>query len=75
MNNTLWLNIEISPGSDIKNASEDAIALATKLGVTVWFRFNEIHCGACPNGNPDLLVRNFHKAIERKSQFKIAMSH
>jgi len=75
MNNTIWFNVEICPGADISRAAEDAIGLATKLGVTVWFHFNEVLCGASPNGNPVLLAKNYHAALGSKSNHKMAFSH
>lgn len=41
---TLWLTVEVSPGADIKDACRDAVALAGRPGLTIWFDFNGVKC-------------------------------
>lgn len=72
---TLWLNVKISPASDIEQACQDAIALADDLGVTVWFDFNDVTCGARPGDDWKLLVANWRKNMLGKSPQKVACAN
>lgn len=71
----LWLTLEVEPGSKIEHACADAISIANRLGVTVWFMFNGVKCGARPGDDYSLLVRNWSRAMESKSTFKIACAN
>ena len=72
---TLWINVEVSPGSDIKTACRDAIALANDLGLTVWFNFNGVKCGARPGDDCDLLIENWSGCLKSNSKNKVACAN
>jgi hypothetical protein len=72
---TLWLDVEVSPGSDIEDTCRDAVKLADKLGLTVWFDFNGVKCGVRPGDDWSLLVCNWRGVLESKSPNKIACAN
>lgn len=67
----LWLNVECSPGSDIKDAVTDARELARKLDLTVTFDFNGVHCMVGKNAFVDIVVEKYHEALTAKRPLKI----
>ena len=73
--NTLWLDVEVSPGSDIENTCREAVNLADKLGLTVWFDFNGVKCGARPGDDWLLLSQNWRGVLEGKSPTKVACAN
>lgn len=48
----LWLTVEVSPGSDIGSACDEAIALAERIGIAIWFKFNGVTCLARKGDDP-----------------------
>ncbi len=69
---TLWLSLEVSPGSHINHTCRDAVRIANRLGLTVWFDFNGVHCGARPGDDWELLVANVQDAMENKRSLACA---
>ena len=41
---SLWLTVEVAPGSDIRQACAEAVLLAVRTDLTIWFDFNGIRC-------------------------------
>lgn len=72
---SLWLDVEVSPGSHINDACRDAVGLANKLGLTVWFEFNGVRCGARPGDDWELLVANAHDEMASRKQHKVACAN
>lgn len=72
---TIWLNVELSPGSDIENAAKDCIELASKLECTVWATFNGVKLCARQGDSPDLLVKSYFLELKNGSQYKIAAAY
>lgn len=60
------LSIEISAGSSIERAAEDAQRIADILRVNVEFSFNEVRCLAVPGGMPDVLAERQQQEQARK---------
>lgn len=59
------ITIDITPGTDIREAFVEAIRLAKLLSVSVRFTFNGTKCYTTPNGDPDKGVSNYHKLAEK----------
>ena len=53
---TLWLTVEVSPGADIKDACRDAVVLAGRTGLTIWFDFNGVKCLAHADDDPSRIA-------------------
>lgn len=68
----IWLTVEIAPGSDIGKTCDEAIALAGKLEVTVWFDFNGVRCLARKGDDPRGLENDWREQIISKHDYKIA---
>lgn len=49
---SLFLDVEVSGGTSIEEAAQDAIDLANRIDITVLFRFNGVRCMACPGDDP-----------------------
>lgn len=61
----LWLTVEVAPGSSIQEAAPEAVALANKTGITIWFDFNGVRCLARAGDNPDMIVADFFAQIRK----------
>ena len=61
----LWLTVEVAPGSDIREVADEAVALANKTGITIWFDFNGVRCLARAGDNPDMIVADFFAQIRK----------
>ncbi len=73
--NTLWLDVQVAPGSDIYQTCRDGIALSNLLGITIWFDFNGVKCCARPGDCPDSLAEAWNATLQSKSTFKIAVAN
>lgn len=51
-----WITIEISAGTSIERACEDAHRVANRLGINCEFDFNSVRCFAVPQGSAELLA-------------------
>ena len=61
----LWLTVEVAPGYSIKEAAPEAVALANKTGITIWFDFNGVRCLARAGDKPDMIVADFFAQIRK----------
>ncbi len=68
----LQMKIEPYAGSDIKDVCNEAVRIAKKLYVDIWFEFNGVQVLARPTDNPLKIVDDFHRSINSKSKHKIA---
>ena len=68
----IWLNVEISPGTHIKDACQEASDLANKLDVDVWFDFNEVKMLLRPGDNPQNAALEYGKELCSEHSIKIA---
>lgn len=71
----LWINVECAPGSSIDRACRSAVVLANRLGVTVWFDFNGVHCGARRGDDWELLRANWAAQRDGKGSCKVACAN
>lgn len=68
----LWLTVEVPGGTHIDDACNAAVELAGKLGVTVWFKFNDVKCLARPGDDPRAIAADWLEVLHSKSPYKIA---
>lgn len=59
------ITIEISGGTTIERACEDAHRVANRLGITCEFTFNDVRCLAEPQGSAALLAERQQKEQRR----------
>lgn len=71
----IYLKVECSPGADISDAFQDAIALSNRLQITVEFVFNGVICFAKPGGSVRIGVDEYKEALKSKTQYKFAKSY
>lgn len=71
---SLYIKVEVSPGTEINRACEDAVALARRMRIGVDFSFNGITCLAHHDTHPGELSSAWHKAIKSDSKHKIAVA-
>ena len=62
----LWLTVEVAPGSGIERTCDEAVALAEKLGITIWFSFNGVKCLARAGDNPRRLESAWDRVMAAK---------
>lgn len=58
--NNISIEVKMSPGTCIEDAAKEACDLATKVGVSIEFKFNDVLCVAQPNGNVSELVGKYY---------------
>ena len=68
----LHIKTELLAGTDISDASAEAVRLAGLTGCCVDFEFNEVSCTARPGDDPELLVTNYRLQMNSKNEYKIA---
>lgn len=68
------MTVEVLAGTSIEDAASAAVELATRTGVTVRFKFNDVHCSAHPNTSADTLAANWWRVVNTKSVVKYANS-
>ena len=68
----LWITVEPSPGSDIDSITKEAVKLADKLEMTVWFDFNGIKCLARPGDDPLALKQSWERELRDAKTYRIA---
>ena len=61
----LWLTVEVAPGSSIREAADEAVSLATKTGLSIWFDFNGVRCLARTGDRPTAIVDDFYMQIKK----------
>ena len=67
---SLMLNVEIIPGTDIKDACNDAIMLAIKMNMMIGFDFNGIKTHVVPQDTVKTAVKmyDFFKKLKERSK-------
>ena len=73
--NTLGINVDVSPGSDIAAACEDAVDLSRRLGIAVWFKFNGVKCLARPDDYPQDIEIAWRNELKSNKNYKIAAAN
>ena len=72
----MYLTVELTAGTEIKDAAKEMMALAVKLDVSVKADFNGIEIFVASYGSEQLLVDNYHRALNGKSPLgKMAFSN
>ena len=66
---SLYLDVEVNAGSDIYPACRDACALADRMGITIWFKFNGKKLHANPGTDVHRLIAGWHQAIADKREY------
>jgi hypothetical protein len=73
-----FMTIDCTAGSGIDNVSKDAQRIADMLGISVDFRFNDVHCVATPGGSAEYLAeeqqRQQARKLERPRDIRFASS-
>lgn len=72
MSSSLSVSVEVGAGNNIETACHEAIALANRLDINVYFMFNGVKCIACPGGSPSVLAANWEYELESRHRYKIA---
>lgn len=68
----LWLTVEVAPGAEIGVTCDEAVALAERTGLSIWFRFNGVKCLARPGDNPRGLEADLVKEMAKERDYRIA---
>jgi len=69
----IWLTVEAQPGAEIGRTCEEAIALAERMDITIWFGFNGVKCLARKGDDPRRLEADWNRAMASKTEiYKIA---
>ena len=68
------VEVECLAGTHIDHAAKQATDLATKLGITVRFDFNEVQCYARAGSDWRTLSANWQKVSEEKKRYPMAWS-
>lgn len=72
---SLSVTVEVDGGTPIQVAAVEAVELATRLGVWVCFKFNDVACSAAPMGDAEELVAGYHSAIKPDVSYPMAFAH
>lgn len=67
MHGNLKLELTAYGGAHIKRVCEDAVELAAKLGIDVWFEFNGVHVLARPDDHPLMVEKAWDEALSNHS--------
>lgn len=70
--NAFSLELHGFAGSSIEDCCKEAVRLAEKLGIGITFNFNGVKCFAFEGDDPDLIVRDWHRALSSQSKYKLA---
>lgn len=62
----LWLTVEVAPGAGLSSTCAEAVALAAKTGLTIWFGFNGIRCLARGGDDPRGIEADWGRAMDSK---------
>jgi hypothetical protein len=60
------ITIEVSDGTSIERACEDACRVANRLNIDVEFVFNSVRCLARPDGSSAELANNWDRELRRE---------
>lgn len=75
MTHDIHIDIGVYGGARVERACIQACALAERLHIPVHFTFNDVQCIALPGGEPETLVENWRREIERGGRYQIATTH
>ncbi len=67
---SLWLTVEVAPGTDIKTACIETVALANLTCLTIWFDFNGVKCLARKGDNPMKIVEHWNEQTASNTEGK-----
>lgn len=68
----LWLTVEVAPGSDIVQACSEAVLIAHRTGLVIWFDFNGVKCLARAGDDPSRIAEDWSSKLQQKEQHRIA---
>lgn len=68
----LWLTVEVAPGTGIGAACKEAVAVAQRTGLTIWFDFNGVKCLARAGDDPSRIEANWRLRLEENGPHRIA---
>lgn len=68
----ITMKCEISAGSEITDAFQEATELANKLNVCIEFKFNDVTCWAKQGGSIRKGVFEWNEALKRGDKYKYA---
>ena len=62
----MYLKVEFTAGTDIRDAAIEALSFARKNEVGVEFDFNGVQCMVCPHDTSDHIIKEYHYWLDRK---------
>lgn len=65
----LTLTVDVPAGATIQDACKDAVALATRIGITIKIEFNDKIIFIFPNTNVNSLVLSYKEAVRNNFDF------
>ena len=68
------VKVDVLAGCDISRAAQQACELATKIGVNVEFKFNDVTCVAQPNAEFTDMVGEWYLMLNNGRQYKMAFA-
>lgn len=71
---SLTINVELTPGSTVRDVACDLCSLADRVGTTVRAKFNDVTMLARPGDNPLDLAASYDKQSASRSMCKIAVA-
>lgn len=60
---SIKIDVEIYAGTRAEDAARELVALAKRIGITVWADFNDKRVLARPEDDPDMLAARLTEAI------------
>lgn len=64
----LWLTVEVRPGGDLSSTCAEAVVLAGKTGLTIWFDFNGVKCLARAGDDPQRIEADWNRVMDSKGR-------
>lgn len=61
----LWLTVEVAPGAEIDSACQEAVALAEKTGLLIWFSIGGVMCSARTGDDPRRIEESLETELKR----------
>jgi hypothetical protein len=71
----MYIEAKVLGGEGIEDTCRRALALATRIGCDVHFKFNDVNCMAIQGHDPKDLIASWWEAVDSKTCHKIAVSH
>lgn len=75
MSSVLSITTKVTAGCPIDEATAEACALATKLGIWVHFEFNGVDCNAAPHSDPKELGISQQRSQDSNTRYPMAYAH